>query len=174
MNDFMWLRDAVPKRFSCMRVLIYGYDSHLLNSESFQTIRNISLAFINKIRSLGLTEPSAKPVLFLAHSLGGIVVKQAMVQIANTPALERAFLPKVKRAIFFGVPNKGMLVSHLLPMVEHQPNEPLIRSLCEDSPYLAQLDEQFYGISFTRKMEIVSVYETHKSQTPQVVYTCFG
>jgi hypothetical protein len=116
MLDFMWLRDAVPKRFNRMRVLIYGYDSHLLNSESFQTIRNISLAFINKIRSLGLAEPSAKPVLFLAHSLGGIVVKQAMVQIANTPALERTFLPKVKRTIGLNVEKMKTLTSTWAPL----------------------------------------------------------
>ena len=168
MHDFMWLRDAVPKKFPHMRVLTYGYDSHLPNSESFQTIHNISLAFVNKIRSLGFTEPSTKPMLFLAHSLGGIIVKQAIVQIANTPALGRTFLPKIRRAIFFGVPSKGMLISHLLPMVKHQANEPLIQSLCESSPYLAKLDEQFHGISLTQRMAIVSVYETRKSQTPQV------
>ena len=112
-----------------MRVLIYGYDSHLLKSESFQTISNISLAFINKIRSIGIAGPLAKPFLFLAHSLGGIVVKQAIVQTANTSALKSTLLPKVKRAIFFGVPNKGMLVSHLLPMVQHQANNLYAKAL---------------------------------------------
>jgi triacylglycerol esterase/lipase EstA (alpha/beta hydrolase family) len=98
------------------------------------------------LREVGLATPSSKPFLFFAHSLGGIVVKQALVQIANSPDPERTLLAKVKRVIFFGVPNRGMQISHLLPIVKHRPNEPLIQALCNESPYLAKLDEQFFGI----------------------------
>ena len=173
-NNFMWLRDAIPKRFDQMRVLTYGYDSQLLRSESFQTIPYISLAFISRMRSVGLAEHSAKPILFLAHSLGGIVVKQAMVQMANSPHLELTLLPKVKGVVFFGVPNRGMLISHLLRMVEHRANEPLIQTLRKESPYLAGLDEQFFGVSLTREIDIMSVFETHRSQIPQVGGLNFG
>lgn len=151
-----------------MRVLTYGYDSHLLGSQSFQSIREISLALITKMRSIGLAEPSSKPLLFLAHSLGGIVVKEAIARIANSPPLEATFMWKVKRVIFFGVPNRGMRISHLLPLVEQQPNEPLVQTLAEGSSYLEHLDAQFYGISSMRQVDLVSIYETHKSPTPQV------
>jgi triacylglycerol esterase/lipase EstA (alpha/beta hydrolase family) len=143
-----------------MRVLTYGYDAQLLEGESFQTIYNISLAFTARLRSVGLATPSSKPFLFIAHSLGGIVVKQALVQIANSPDLERTLLAKVKQVIFFGVPNRGMQISHLLPIVKHRPNKPLIRALCKESPYLAQFSEQFLAISLTREMDLVSAYET--------------
>jgi hypothetical protein len=167
-SNFMWLRDAVPRRFPQTRVITYGYDSQLLDSESFQTIRNISLALISKMSSVGFPDHSSKPIQFLAHSLGGIVVKQAIIQIANSPALERSLLPKIKKVIFFGVPNRGMRISHLLPMVKHRPNEQLVQSLREESPYLANLDEQFFGVSLTSEMDVVSVYETLKSQIPMV------
>jgi triacylglycerol esterase/lipase EstA (alpha/beta hydrolase family) len=112
------------------------------------------------LRSVGLATPSSKPFLFIAHSLGGIVVKQALVQIANSPDLERTLLAKVKQVIFFGVPNRGMQISHLLPIVKHRPNKPLIRALCKESPYLAQFSEQFLAISLTREMDLVSAYES--------------
>jgi hypothetical protein len=164
----MWLRDAIPKRFNHMRCLTYGYDSQVCGSESFQTISNLALALIHRMRSIDLLGRSAKPVLFLAHSLGGIVLKETIVRLANNPALEATFLPRVNSIILFGVPNRGMEISHLLPMVEYRSNEPLIQSLCKDSPFLAQLDEQFYGITLQRNMEIISIYETHKTQIPQV------
>ncbi|EXJ73272.1 uncharacterized protein A1O5_03032 [Cladophialophora psammophila CBS 110553] len=166
--DFMWPRDALPKRYPRMRVLMYGYDSRLPNSASFQSIPDISLGLVAKLRSVGLAEPSTKPILFLAHSLGGIVVKEALAQIANS-SLEETWMPKFKCAIFFGVPNRGMKISHLLPMVQHQPNEPLVKSLAEGSPYLEGLDAQFCGISSMRNIEIVSIYETQKSLTPKLL-----
>lgn len=151
-----------------MRVLTYGYDSQLLRSQSFQSIQEISLGLITKMRSVGLGEPSSRPVIFIAHSLGGIVVKEAITCIANSPPFEATLMPKIKGVIFFGVPNRGMRISHLLPLVEHQPNEPLVQSLREGSFYLEHLDARFHGISSMRQIDLVSIYETQKSPTPKV------
>lgn len=167
----MWLRDTLPTAFPNMRVMLYGYDTQLIQSESFQTIPNLASSLLHQLHAFGFFEPSAVPIIFIAHSLGGIVVKETLSQIANLSDVEEGdqmFLSKVKQVVFFGVPHQGMMISHLLPMVKGQPNEAIIHALSVNSPYLRSLDEQFLGLTLTREFDVISVYETHKSQTPQV------
>jgi hypothetical protein len=168
-NSFMWLRERLPKDLSCTRILIFGYDTTLVMSESFQTIVDIALSFISSLKSIGRSSPSSKPCVFLVHSLGGIVLKQAMVQMAGSGESSRFMLGSVKEVILFGVPNRGMQVSHLLPMVQGQPNENLIRLLSLGSGYLTQLDGQFSGVAIHRNIRLVSVYETLKTRTLLVI-----
>lgn len=70
--------------------------------------------------------------------------------------------------VFFGVPNKGMKTSHLLPMVDGQPNGRLVHILSPASEFLPALDEQFSGIATHKRIKIMSVYETKQSLTTQV------
>lgn len=166
--DFMWLRDGLPKHCSNFRCIIYGYDSRLPDSRSFQDIEDISKALTRRLRSIGCSSPSAKPTILLAHSLGGIVLKEALVQMARSNEWEVFLLSNVIKIILFGVPNRGMRISHLIPMAKSQPNEPFIHRLSTHSMYLSQLDEQFNGISCYLRSRLVSIYETSQSQTPRV------
>jgi alpha-beta hydrolase superfamily lysophospholipase len=89
----MWLRDSLPNRFPSFRVLTYGYNSQLAKSESFQDHEAIASTFrslLGGIRSHDIAkatfqsrtnrsqEPLAarKPIILIAHSLGGLVIKQ--------------------------------------------------------------------------------------------------
>src|SRR5437868_213906 len=74
-SNFMWLRDSLSIDVPTIRNIIYGYDTTLGHSESFQTIQDIAISFISRLRTTGRSSPSAKPVIFLAHSLGGIILK---------------------------------------------------------------------------------------------------
>ena len=91
----MWLRDQLPNDLNHARIIIYGYDTRLEMSESFQTIDDLALAFIVGLKSIGRASPSTKPLLFLAHSLGGIVLKHALMLLAASGSLETFMLDKV-------------------------------------------------------------------------------
>ena len=78
----MWLRDALPHHIiqegdqkPCARVMIYGYDSSLPQSQSTQTLEDLATSFHNSILHL-VSTPQLKPIIFIAHSLGGLVLKQ--------------------------------------------------------------------------------------------------
>lgn len=83
-GDHMWLRDSLPEDLlwaeteeeaqPMARVLIYGYPSSLVESTSFQGVEAIASSFRLALEDIGLN----KPVIFIAHSLGGIVVKQVI------------------------------------------------------------------------------------------------
>lgn len=164
----MWLRDRLPREMPNVRSIIYGYDTALIGSESVKGVDDIAIALISKMKSIGRSSPSAKPLLMLAHSLGGIVLKQAMVTMARTGDSSNVMVDLIRSVVFFGVPNQGMKVSYLLPMVEDQPNAHIVHLLSTDSDYLQSLDRQFSGIVTHRGVRIMSVYETKRSATTQV------
>src|SRR5438270_12093845 len=68
---------------------------------------------------------------------------------------------------FFGVPNKGMHLSHLLPMVDGQPNSHLIQLLSPESEYLYSLNQRFSNIATLYNIRLMSAYETKLSPTPK-------
>ncbi len=51
-GEYMWLRDKLPRHLSGARVMIYGYDSQIAGSKSFQGLGAISLTFKNHFRSV--------------------------------------------------------------------------------------------------------------------------
>ena len=70
--------------------------------------------------------------------------------------------------LFFGVPNRGIEISHWLPIVNNQPNENLVRNLAPGSSYLRSLQYRFCQVFGFHGSRIVSIYETMKSQTAKV------
>jgi len=169
----MWIRDSIPKSVPGVRTLLYGYDSQVLESYSFQTIGDIAQAFILHLKSGGWNLPSSKPIVFLAHSLGGLVLKEAIVQMADREKSVAQIIDNVLGAVMFGVPNLGMEQSHLLTMVEGLPNEQLVQDLARDggANYVRQLNIRFEGLTFLRAARIMWAYETRESPTSLVSST---
>ncbi|KAF8241755.1 hypothetical protein K440DRAFT_641239 [Wilcoxina mikolae CBS 423.85] len=66
----MWLRDFLPEDMQDIgiRVLTFGYNSKLRNSTSTSSIQQFSRQLMDGERF--------RPLIFVAHSLGGLVVKQ--------------------------------------------------------------------------------------------------
>jgi hypothetical protein len=129
---------------------------------------DISLGLINQLKAHGWSSPNCKPLTLLAHSLGGIVLKQAFVALANKIERDDPILKSMRGAVFFGVPNLGMEQKHLMAVVDGQPNRALIADLSPNSLYLQQLNVQFNGISFLQKSLLFWGYETKRSPTVAV------
>lgn len=163
-KSFMWIRDELPRHMSNTRAVIYGYDTTLQRSNSFQSIRDLAISFISHIKASGWAMQSAKPLVFLAHSLGGIVLKEAFAILASSREQGLHVLNLFRGGVFFGVPSQGMATSHLLAMVKGQVNEQLICDLEEGSGYLQSLDDQFSGLA-VRSMHLYWAYETKTSPT---------
>jgi hypothetical protein len=92
----MWLRDFLPQDIPTARVLTYGYDAGVAFTQSRSTIRDFATILLEQIRTLrrknkdkdvGVCQvPSAsmlqaniymqRKMIFVCHSLGGIVFKQ--------------------------------------------------------------------------------------------------
>lgn len=81
-SDSCGLRDALPKTFPSARVLVYGYETELQNSNSFQRITDISGTMVTFLDALFRNSAAQRPIVFIVHSLGDIVLQEALVQLA--------------------------------------------------------------------------------------------
>ncbi|KAB8532562.1 hypothetical protein FH972_025507 [Carpinus fangiana] len=164
-DDYLWLRDQLPLDVPGARAVLYGYDTQLIESSSFQDIQDLARMLVFKLRSNCLVSSSARSIVFFAHSLGGILLKQALLFLASGDEAGKIILKSIKGVVFFGVPNKGMHITHLLSMVKGKPNKALVECLSQDSAYLEQLEKQYAGISTLRYIRLISIYETKQSRT---------
>ncbi|KAK0656988.1 hypothetical protein B0T16DRAFT_385604 [Cercophora newfieldiana] len=168
----MTVLNDVDPAIHCVRAIIYGYNSTLVGSKSFQSISDIAQTLIFQLKAGGwnltaTTASSSRPIIFLAHSLGGLVLKDAIIHMADRESSVSSILHSLRGAIMFGVPSLGMEQSHLMAMVEGQSNEDLVYDLSREggANYLRRLNEQFDGLSFVKSARILWAYETEESPT---------
>lgn len=79
----MWLTDLLPKHVPNARVMTFGY-RQVLNGPSLlssQGLRKIALEILDRLsRKRSEHRP---PIVFICHSLGGVILKR--VSITNVP-----------------------------------------------------------------------------------------
>ncbi|KAL6693264.1 hypothetical protein J3F84DRAFT_380388 [Trichoderma pleuroticola] len=166
-KSFMWIRDKLPELVPGVRFILYGYDTKLVGSKSFQTVADLAISLINALKTGGWSMPGSKPLAFLAHSLGGVVLKQCLVMLADTTNSLKSILQKTKGAVFFSVPSQGMNIEDIHDMLGDQPNKnTLIAEISSGSDLLPTLEQQITGISQTRDLQLYWAYETQT--TPSV------
>lgn len=78
----MWLRDSLPgdittqdKERPIARIMTYGYESTVTQSDDFQNIEDLAIGFYTTLLAL-VDNQTARPILLIAHNLGGLIVKQ--------------------------------------------------------------------------------------------------
>ncbi|KAK1712736.1 hypothetical protein BDP67DRAFT_516742 [Colletotrichum lupini] len=164
-GPFMWLRDALPLDVPNARILTYGYDTQLLRSSSFQNLSDLGRALQIDLR--GIQDPGhSHPIVFIGHSLGGLVIKETIVRMKEEiHEAHASILDSISGFIFFGVPHQGLAIESLVPLVKNQPNRSLLESLNRNSALLQRLDKEFNNVISARRPSIVSFYETEKSPT---------
>ncbi|KAH0553479.1 hypothetical protein GP486_006452 [Trichoglossum hirsutum] len=143
-GQHMWLRDCLPYDLKGARILLYGYNTDLRESQAFQNIEDIAIAFSRGIRS--------------------IRQQRAIIQMKGGDEIDKENFNSIYGILFFGVPNQGIPIEHWLSMVERQPNESLVRNLGPDSTYLRDLHDGFRATFPFSDSVIVYIYETEQTR----------
>ncbi|RSM18346.1 hypothetical protein CDV31_002865 [Fusarium ambrosium] len=86
-KGIMWLRDYLPSSegFSNSRIMTFGYDSDPTNKGTVARLENWAeslLHCLNEVRTS--EEEKTRPLLFVCHSLGGLVARKAMSQLSTS------------------------------------------------------------------------------------------
>ncbi|CAG7853266.1 SubName: Full=Uncharacterized protein {ECO:0000313/EMBL:CCA76038.1}; Flags: Fragment [Serendipita indica DSM 11827] len=86
-DGVLWLRQFLPSSLPRARILTYGYDADTHSTEcvSTQTMRRHAVGLAQAI--LRKRKDARRPIIFVAHDLGGIILKWALV-ICNNEDLE--------------------------------------------------------------------------------------
>ena len=166
-DGFMWLRDALPLDLPHARVLIYGYPSQLEDNDARSIIEDYAGSFIARIQVMRETARcGSRPMVLIGHSLGCLIIKQALVDTSRAPVGSHASPFPVCCVVFLGAPHRGLDVKALETLVKSKPTEDLIRELKSDSPTLTHLNKNFPNV--VSDIRIISCYEKHP--TPTVVW----
>ncbi|XP_053684773.1 protein SERAC1 isoform X2 [Sabethes cyaneus] len=168
-RSFCWPMEWLPKDFPNIRVIGLNYDSSLSQwsasgcpCEKYDgKLEKRAMEFLKKLANSNVGQD--RPVVWVGHSMGGLLVKSIIVQAASSddPAVRR--IAHNSRAIMFlGTPHRGSSVAKLKqhtsalvwPSVE-------VRELEENSKQLLHLNKTFLKTitGFRRKPEIVSICE---------------
>ncbi len=84
----MWLRDLLPSsaQFHSSRIMTFGYDSTLVNIRTKDRIHDWADELLRQIGYVRTTpEEQSRPIIYVCHSLGGLVGRQAMSRLKNHP-----------------------------------------------------------------------------------------
>ena len=109
-NGSLWLWDFLSVDVSFTHIMTFRYDSTVTFSNSVTKVKNKALNLLNQLSSKwsAADNSSSKLIVFICHSLEGIVIKKALIL-----AYERSFNPdykdildNIKAIAFLRVPHK--------------------------------------------------------------------
>ncbi|KAK3997824.1 hypothetical protein QBC44DRAFT_354322 [Cladorrhinum sp. PSN332] len=121
-DEVFWPADLLPKSIPPARVLTYGYDTNIrhftqgqISQSSVQDhARDLLCTLEAKRRS---PDERSRPLVLIAHSLGGLVVKE-MLRQANDCSVTHPDLHHIythtAAVLFFGTPHRGADPRNLL------------------------------------------------------------
>ncbi|KAL4736259.1 hypothetical protein BDV11DRAFT_173082 [Aspergillus similis] len=169
----MWLRDFLSKDLPQCRTMIYGYNSKL-SSHGIDTILDYGRELMEEIKQVRNTkELQQRPIFFIAHSFGGIILAHCLVRAIQTMDNDHPAITSLHRAtygmILFAIPHKGLVIDDIQQMLAISGNysrEHLLQQISHQSDVLAQQLADFKNLIRDRK--VISFYET--GQTKQLEF----
>ena len=162
-DGHMWLSDSLPRDMPTARVMIYGYESGLQDDTAFAGLDDLASSLHLDVRRL-LRLGNQTRLILIGHSLGGLLIKGALVRMTEPDSVLE--LKSVVGVLFFGVPNDGMDIESLVPIVNNRLSRGLLESLSAINSNILRLQgRSFAKVLNQTAMEIFCFYETKVSPT---------
>ncbi|KAH6720716.1 ankyrin repeat-containing domain protein [Leptodontidium sp. MPI-SDFR-AT-0119] len=175
-DSYFWLQDSLPKEFPGARIYSFGYPATVLLSldtgdiESFARKLLESVLRVRKTKEM-LTQQKEqrRPIIFVCHSMGGIVVKKALTICVMESARYSNVLSSTDSILFLATPHRGSKPANLLAACAKISNialptrlvgrtrHELVAALGKDSASLFETSRQFRDL--TDRVKIYSFIE---------------
>ncbi|KAF5661986.1 P-loop containing protein [Fusarium denticulatum] len=169
-----WPETLLLPRLGSARVLTYGYDAYLVRKPVASTNGLADFA-INLLNDLSIerasSNASSRPLVFVAHSLSGLVCKEAILLSRNNPELHlRGLFEYIRGILFLGTPHKGSWIADWARIpasvlgIVRCANKSLLRILETDDKYLQSIQDRFWSMvreqqKSGRDLEITCFFE---------------
>lgn len=149
------------------RILSFGYNANLRPGapRNISTIADFAKELLYEMR-FGKDENGEDldigkvPIIFVVHSMGGLVVKKAYL-LGQNDAQYQDVVRSISAIVFLATPHRGSDLARALNRVftaTFQSPKDFVNDLAKSSPALEELNEEFRHIA--PKLAIVSFYET--------------
>ncbi|TLD10694.1 hypothetical protein PgNI_05313 [Pyricularia grisea] len=151
-QDSPWPSTLLPEKLPTARILTFGYDAYALKLHTSKNgLADHATSLLQDLvdkRTLDGAED--RPVIFVVHSLGGLVCKEAILASRNHPdKVKQSIFTCTKGIIFLGTPHKGSWMAKwaeipvtVLGIVKSS-NSKLLQTLCKDDQYLESIQTRF-------------------------------
>ena len=169
-----WPKTLLPPKLSKARILTYGYDAYIVRKSVASSNRLIDHA-TNLLNDLttdrACCNASSRPLIFVTHSLGGLVCKEAILLSRNNPEAHlRGIFDRIKGIIFMGTPHKGSWMADWANIpasalgLMKSTNKSLLKILETDDQFLESIQVRFWAMirelrEGGRRLEVTCFFE---------------
>ena len=101
----LWLRDDLPQCVEKPRIFLYRYDATAVYGKDRDTFVGKASELLEAIR-IERVDVETRPILFLGHSMGGLLIKQALINAHNNPNYT-SIKDATSGISFFATPHTG-------------------------------------------------------------------
>ncbi|KAI3537134.1 hypothetical protein CABS03_08795 [Colletotrichum abscissum] len=151
-----WPKALLPSEIPDARVLAYGYDADVAKATemvSVSRIRDHAATFLKRLTNFrDRTDSSARPIIFVCHSLGGLVCQAALAR-AHTREHLKEVLEATRGILFLGTPHHGSALAVWAERlgksvgVLKQTNTEILGVLRPESEVLAEIQDNFHNLT---------------------------
>ncbi|KAI5837293.1 hypothetical protein DFP73DRAFT_568278 [Morchella snyderi] len=165
----MFLRDSLPYGNPGARIMTFGYDpSPPSDGETKLDWLEVAQRFLEVlIASRAKEDEKQRPIIFLGHNWGGILIKRALCMAAQGRVAEeeRSLYLSCYGLFFFGVPHRGLNAETLRDVFKGEEGRKMIHEVSLDSTLLLLLQDDFRYYFRHPDSVIISAYETVSMKT---------
>lgn len=149
-DGHLWLRDDLPQYIPDSRIFLYEYDATVVYGKDRDTFIGRANGLLEAIR-IKRDETESRPILLFGHSMGGLLIKQALINAHNNPK----YTP-IKDATtglaFFATPHNGgdwklvglgKMASQIAIAAGFQKGDDVLETLTEGSIFSEILQEHW-------------------------------
>lgn len=145
-NGVLWPRDLLPQFLEQerVRILTYGYNADVVSftdGVSSERIHNHAEDLVSALAAnRNLNRCLERPVIFVCHSLGGIVVKRALIYAHNVSSERtehlRSIFVSTFAVLFLGTPHNGADIAKWGLMLQKMCDALMPKKLLDSSSHL--------------------------------------
>ncbi|KAK4199523.1 hypothetical protein QBC40DRAFT_176104, partial [Triangularia verruculosa] len=165
-SGVLWPKTLLPEKFPGARVMSFGYNADMYLNRSKAGIRANAEALLASLNGRRRGDPN-RPIVFVAHCLGGLIVKQLLSFANHDPERHGVIGTSTRGILFLGTPNNAVdkeqwetLAKAYAPFEREGQLSGLVVALTRDARDLAEVNEDFVHIA--DRYPIFSFYETQE------------
>lgn len=175
-GSLFWPKILLPKVLPDVQIFTWGYDADVggfFSSAGQSTIHEHARSLLSDLADLRNAPPIQRiPLIFVVHSLGGIVVKDALNQSTSTEGTRlKEIAPATYGVVFLGTPHRGSksasigkIAYHITQLVTKRPNIRLLQGLEKHSEILDRIGDSFNQTILKHGISIYSFREERQTR----------